>query len=154
MLSNNVINGADYLAIATYYANARIANIGSVDYLYDAVYKVVLSNAVYPTIDLINEFWTGYRINADIYRSPTTYLSAVRAINNHVINRAGASVTDLNDYLIASNVKVPLAWAELCKITGVLVCQGRISNLPSATHSAVDGLTVPRFSDGTAIPVC
>jgi hypothetical protein len=154
MLSNNVISGADYLAIATYYANARLANVGSVDYLYDAVYKIVLSDNVYPTIDLINEFWTSYQINTDIYRSPTTYLSAVRAINNHVINRSGSAVTDLNDYLIEASVEIPMAWAELCKITGVLVCQGNISNLPSATYSAIDGLTVPRFADGTAIPAC
>lgn len=154
MLSNNVINGTDYLAIATYYSSARLANINSVDYLYDAVYKVVLSDSVYPTIDLINEFWNSYQVNNDIYRSPSTYLSAVRAINNHVVNRAGADVVDLNDYLTEANVEVPMAWAELCKITGVLVCRDNISNLPSATYSAVDGLTVPRFSDGTAIPTC
>lgn len=142
MLSNNVISGTDYLAIATYYASARVANIGSVDYLYDAVYKIVLSDNVYPTIDLINEFWTSYQINTDIYRSPTTYLSAVRAINNHVINRSGSAVTDLNDYLAEANVQVPMAWAELCKITGVLVCRQYITGNPT------------QFADGTATPVC
>jgi len=144
MASNNVISGTDYLAIATYYANARASNIGSVDYLYDAVYKIVLSTQFYPTIDLINEYWTSYKINADIYRSPSTYLSAVRAINNHVVNRAGSAVTDVNDYLIAENIKVPMGWAELCKATGTLVCLGRISN-PSVGN---------KFADGTSIPAC
>jgi hypothetical protein len=118
MLSSNVISGADYLAIATYYANARIANVGSVDYLYDAVYKIVLSDNVYPTIDLINEFWTSYQINTDIYRSPTTYLSAVRAINNHVINRSGSAVTDLNDYLIEASV-IRLYYPRACNCQGI-----------------------------------
>lgn len=143
-LSTNVISGTDYLAIATYYADARNSNIGSVDYLYDAVYKIVLSTQFYPTIDLINEFWNSYQINADIYRSPSTYLSAVRSINNHVINRSGTTVTDLNDYLEAESIQIPMGWAELCKATGVLVCRTNISNLPS-NHL---------FSDGTSIPVC
>ena len=108
MASNNVISGTDYLAIATYYTNARASNIGSVDYLYDAVYKIVLSTQFYPTIDLINEYWTSYRVNAEIYRSPSTYLSAVRAINNHVVNRAGQDIADVNDYLIDENIQVPM----------------------------------------------
>ena len=142
MASNNVISGTDYLAIAVYYANARASNIGSVDYLYDAVYKIVLSTQFYPTIDLINEYWTSYRINADIYRSPSTYLSAVRAINNHVVNRAGGDITDVNDYLIDENIKVPMGWAELCKNTGTLICLGRISDPPS-NHLYADGTTIP-----------
>lgn len=143
MASNNVISGTDYLAIATYYSNARASNTGSVDYLYDAVYKIVLSTQFYPTIDLINEFWTSYKINADIFRSPSTYLSAVRAINNHVVNRAGSTVTDVNDYLIEENITVPMGWAELCKNTGVLICLTRISN-PGGTT----------YADGTTIPTC
>ena len=155
MASNNVISGTDYLAIATYYSSARAANIGSVDYLYDAVYKIVLSTQFFPTIDLINEYWTSYKINADIYRSPSTYLSAVRAINNHVVNRAGTtsggeSITNVNEYLVDENITVPMGWAELCKATGTLVCLTRISNPPSPT--TVGGVTASRFADGTAIP--
>ena len=145
-LSTNVISGTDYLAIASYYTDARASNLGSVDYLYDAVYKIVLSTQFYPTIDLINEFWTSYQINADIYRSPSTYLSAVRAINNHVVNRAGSTVSDLNDYLEAEAIKVPMGWAELCKATGSLVCR---SNISTATLPANH-----LFADGTTIPVC
>lgn len=140
MASNNVISGTDYLAIATFYSQARASNIGSVDYLYDAVYKIVLSDSVFPTIDLVNEFWTSYQINMDIYRSPTTYLSAVRAINNHVINRAGAGITDINDYLIEENITVPLGWADLCKTTGILICRSRITGNPTT------------YTDGTATP--
>lgn len=142
MASNNVISGTDYLAIATFYSNARDSNIGSIDFLYDAVYRIVQSEQVYPTIDLVNEFWTSYQINTDIYRSPATYLSAVRSINNHVLNRAGGNILDLNDYLIDQNVQVPMGWAELCKITGTLVCLSRISNPPVGNT----------FADGTAIP--
>jgi hypothetical protein len=145
MASSNVITGTDYLAIATYYASARSNNLGSVTYLYDAVYKIVLSDSVYPTIDLVNEFWTSYLINTDIYRSPTTYLSAVRAINNHVINRAGNDgngdpITDINDYLADQNITVPLGWADLCKVTGVLICRNYITGNPTT------------FTDGTSTP--
>jgi hypothetical protein len=147
MASNNVISGIDYLAIATYYSDSRANNLGSVTYLYDAVYKIVLSDNVYPTIDLVNEFWTSYLVNTDIYRSPTTYLSAVRSINNHVVNRAGNdqwgnAITDINDYLIDQNITVPLGWADLCKITGVLICRDNITGSPAT------------YTDGTATPAC
>jgi len=141
-LSRNVITGQDYLSIATFYATARDNNVASVEYLYDAVYQVVLLTQVDPTRDLIGEFYNSYLINADIYRSPSTYLSAVRSINNHVINRAGIDVSDLNDYLTLESIQVPLGWAELCKSTGILVCRSNIQGQPTA------------FSDGTATPVC
>lgn len=141
-LSGNVITGQDYLSIATYYATARSSNISSVDYLYNAVYQVVLSSQIYPTIDLINEFWSSYQINADIYRSPSTYLSAVRAINNHVINRAGNDVSSINDYLNDESIQVPAGWAELCKATGVLICRSHIQGHPTT------------FADGSSTPVC
>jgi hypothetical protein len=141
-VSSKVIKGTDYLSIATYYSNARTSNLESVDFLYDAVYQLVLSTQLYTSVDLINEFFNSYQINYDIFRSPSTYLPAVRAINSHVLNRAGATVSDLNDYLDEENITVPLGWAELCKATGVLICQSNIDGSPTV------------FEDGTAVPSC
>ncbi len=141
-LPNSVIKGQDYLAIATFYANAITSNLNSVEYLYDAVYRITLSDQLIPTKELINEFYDSYNINASIYRSPSTYLSAVRAINNHILNRSGSSVQDLDDYLVAENIRVPLAWADLCKATGVLICRQRIQNSPTV------------YGDGTPTPTC
>jgi hypothetical protein len=143
-MASNVINGEDYLAIATLYSNARVSILGTVDYLYDAVYTVVLSNQTLPTIDLVKELYESYQINADIYRSPSTFLGAVRTINNHVLNRSTSNISDINDYLIDENIQVPMGWAELCKNTGTLICLGRISNPPVNN----------RFADGTSIPSC
>jgi hypothetical protein len=149
----NVISGADYAAIAVYYSNSRAANIDSVGYLYDAVYKVVLSTDIYPTLDLISEFWNSYTINDNIFRASSSYLGAVVAINSHVLNRSDSTITSINDYLDTENVQVPMGWAELCKLTGVLICKTNISNPPAPT-TAADG-TYSRFSDGTIIPtVC
>lgn len=148
----NVINGTDYVAIATYYSDARAATTSSVGYLYDAVYTIVISNEIYPTLDLITEFWGSYRANTNIMNSATNFVSAVITINQHVLNRSATSITTINDYLVDENVKVPMGWAELCKITGILICKDRISNPPSPTYLAADGLTVSRFADGTAIP--
>lgn len=146
----NVISGTDYAAIANYYANSRTANINSVNYLYDAVYTVVLNTDIYPTLDLISEFWNSYTINDSIFRASGSYLGAVVAINSHVLNRSATTITTINDYLLEEGVTVPMGWAELCKLTGTLICKDNISNPPAPT-TAVDG-TFSRFEDGTIIP--
>lgn len=63
-VSSSVISGADYLAIATSYAHARDQLISSVDFLFDAVYQIVTLDELYPTVDLINEFYNGYTVNS------------------------------------------------------------------------------------------
>jgi hypothetical protein len=146
----NVISGTDYAAIAQYYSSSRSANISSVGYLYDAVYTIVLSTDIYPTLDLISEFWNSYSINDSIFRASSSYLGEVVAINSHVLNRAGNGITSINQYLTDQDVMVPMGWAELCKLTGVLICKDNISDPPAPT-TGVDG-TYSRFSDGTIIP--
>lgn len=146
----NVISGTDYAAIAQYYANSRSSNINSIGYLYDAVYTVVLNTDIYPTLDLISEFWNSYQINEGIFRASSSYLSAVVAINSHVLNRSPSTITTINDYLSDEGVTVPMGWAELCKLTGTLICKDNISNPPAPTTD-VDG-TFSRFEDGTIIP--
>lgn len=159
MASVNVISGTDYLAIAQFYSEARTANLSSIGKLYDAVYRVVVSEEIFPTLDLINPFWTSYIANSNTFRAATNYTAAVSAINSHVIARAGVdgagdTITSLDMYFDDQNIQVPMGWAELCKATGNIVCRGNISDLPLATYSAQDEETAPRFADGTIIPVC
>jgi hypothetical protein len=147
MASTNVINGVDYLAVATYYSDARAQSLSTVDYLYDAVYRVVINDEVYPTIDLVAEFWNTYQVGSAVFSASTSFLGAVRAINNHVLTRAGTdgngdTITTLDMYLEDQNIEVPLGWAELCKATGVTICRGNIIGSPTL------------FADGTTIPVC
>lgn len=119
----NVINYSDYLAIATNYASARDAVLSSSDFLLAAVNDIVALDVIEPEVDLLSEFFQSYQINADLFGSSTNLLSAVRRINNHVLNRGGES---LNTYIaagIAANgggdtEKVPQTWADLCSAAG------------------------------------
>ena len=159
MASVNVIGGTDYLAIAQFYSDARASNLSSIGKLYDAVYRVVVSEEIFPTLDLINPFWTSYIANSNTFRAATNYTAAVSAINSHVIARAGLdandeTITSLDMYFDDQMIQVPMGWAELCKATGNVICRGNISDLPVATYSEVDSMTAPRFADGTIIPVC
>lgn len=161
MASVNVIGGTDYLAIAQFYSDARASNLSSIGKLYDAVYRVVVSEEIFPTLDLINPFWTSYIANSNTFRAATNYSSAVSAINSHVLNRAGLddagdTITSLDMYLQDQNIQVPMGWAELCKTTGTIICRDHISDLPPATDPDGAGpqTLAPRFADGTIIPVC
>ena len=115
-----VIAPQDYLAIATDYANARTSVLGSVQYLFDAVYEVVILNSIQPEVDLLNEFYNSYLVNTNQYSTPVTFLSAVRALNNHVLNRGDGSYTTISEYITEQvpGGKVPAAWADLCTSAG------------------------------------
>lgn len=115
----NVISGTDYLAIAQSYADARTSILASITSLFDAVYLIVQLNDIDPSVDLLQDFANSYQINADQLRSPVTMLSAVRRLNNHVLNRGG--YTDLASFFDDTSVGitvVPDAWADLCKAAG------------------------------------
>jgi hypothetical protein len=111
-----VISGTDYASIATSYANARTAVLSSVSYLFEAVYTIVQLDVVEPEVDLLTEFFQSYQINSDLFRSPVSFLSAVRRLNNHVLNRGG--VTSVATYLTDEGVTIPQAWADLSAAAG------------------------------------
>ena len=93
----NVISSQDYLAIANSYAASFDNKVASSQGLFDAVYQVVLLNTIVPTVDLVSEAWNSYQINTAELRSPGTFLSFVRTLNNHVINRS--TFSNIDDYL-------------------------------------------------------
>lgn len=112
----SVISGSDYRAIAEDYASSRTSNLAAKDGLYDAVYLIVLLNAIQPEVDLLNTFWDAYNIQLDTLESPTLYLSAVRALNQHVLTRGG--YTSVDDFLSHEGQTVPQAWADLSADAG------------------------------------
>lgn len=113
-----VISGANYVKIATSYGNARDQILSSIQFLFDAVYEVVLIKEIIPEVDLLDEFYNSYQINSNVFKSPVTLLQAVRSLNNHVLNRGGFA--DINAFFAAQphGTVVPRAWADLSSAVG------------------------------------
>lgn len=121
----DVISGADYSTIATNYAHARDSAVNAVGYLFEAVYQVVLLNDIIPEVDLLQEFYSSYLINNDLLKSPVNFMPAVRALNNHVLNRGSSST--INDFLTEEGVTVPQTWATLSESAGYTIGAENIS---------------------------
>ena len=111
-----VISGTDYRAISDDYAAARNLNIDVREFLFDAVYKVVLLQVILPEVDLLQSFWDSYLVNAPIYAASINLLAAVKAMENHVLQRGGFASVDA--YLASEGITVAAAWAELSTDAG------------------------------------
>ena len=120
----NVITPTNYLAIATDYADI-VSNISVVSaYLYDAVYTIVSQGTYDPTIDLLDPFNNVYTANTNVYSSLIPFFPAVKALNNHVLNRAGLTGqpgSDINTYLSDAQIQVPYSWQVLCAAAGITI---------------------------------
>ena len=121
----NVISGTDYSTIATSYANARDRVVSAVDYLFEAVYQIVLLQSVVPEVDLLSEFFNSYQINNEALRSSVNFLPAVRSLNNHVLRESDE--TSINDYLQSEGVTVPPTWASLSQAVGFSISEDNIT---------------------------
>ena len=122
----NAINGTDYLAVATNYANARSRVVSAVSYLFEAVYQIVLLQEIIPEVDLLSEFYNSYLINNDTLKSPVNFLPSVKALNNHVLSRSTA--TTLDAYLDDEGITVPQQWATLSASAGFSISSGNIDS--------------------------
>lgn len=112
-----VISQAEYRNIALDYSAAYDRFFEPSDFLYDAVYRVVLLQVVIPEVDLVNPFYDAYNIRFQASAVPPSMLDAVRAINNHVILRGGYA--DVDAYLDSgSGITVPQNWATLSALAG------------------------------------
>ena len=89
-----VLSGDDYQEIAFAYGSARGNLLGSKDFLYDAVYTVVMTHQAQTETDLLSSFWDTYSINFDSYSSSESMLPAVRVINKHVVSKGGYESID------------------------------------------------------------
>lgn len=114
-----VIEGNDYRDLAVAYANARNSVLGAKQHLFDAAYLIVLLQSIKPEADLLNVFWDTYNINLDTLEAPTLLLSAVRALNQHVITEGKFATVDA--YLNNVGIVVPQAWADLSAAAGYTI---------------------------------
>lgn len=119
-----VIKGNDYLQIAEAYANARNEVLSAKQFLYDAVYLIVLLDEIEPEVDLLSDFWDTYNINLDTLEAPTLLLSAVRSLNNHVLIAGNYATVDA--YLASESVTVPQTWADLSAEAGFTISSSYI----------------------------
>jgi len=116
-----VISGAGYRDLAVAFANARETVLSSKQFLFDAVYLIVLLQSIKPEVDLLKTFWDTYNINIDTLQSPTLLLGAVRELNNHVLVEGGYANVD--QYLEAKQITVPLYWARLSAEAGYTISE-------------------------------
>lgn len=119
------ISGTDYVAIATAYSNARSQQLTIKEYLFEAVYEIVMLQEIVPEVDLLSEFYNSYQVNTTLFSAPQTLLNAVRRLNNHVLNRS--SYASLDAYLAAESVTVPQNWADLCSAVGFTISSAYIA---------------------------
>ena len=120
-----VISQEEYRNIALDYSAAYDRFFEPSDFLYDAVYRVVLLQVVIPEVDLVNPFYDAYNIRFQNSDVPDSMLNAVAAINNHVIQRGGFD--DVDAYLDSgSGITVPANWAALCTLAGFSIDAGNI----------------------------
>lgn len=120
-----VISAADYLDIATFYANAKSQVTGAKQFFFDAVYEIVLLNQVKPEVDLLQPFWDSYLINTDLLEASTMFLSAVRALQQHVLIEG--NYDDIDSYLSANGIQVPQVWADLSAEAGFTIAVTNIA---------------------------
>ena len=122
---SRVISQTEYRNIALDYAAAYERLLEPNDFLYDAVYRVVLLQVVIPEVDLVNPFYDAYNVKFNNSDIPSSMIDAVAAINNHVIIRGGYD--DVDAYLDAgSGITVPSGWATLSELAGFTISTGNI----------------------------
>jgi hypothetical protein len=120
-----VIPQADFNDIATYYATARTNVQGASTYLLNACTTIVSSDVIEPNIDLLPTFYNTYlSIHYELV-SDARYLSAVRAINNHVLQRT--DFDDIDAYLEDTGATVPQGWADLSTQVGSTISVSNIA---------------------------
>lgn len=126
----DVITGLQYSALATKLGTVISVVRNSKSYLWDALVLVAGFTDIDPTYDLIVPFKNVYDIQINALQSSSNYLTAVRALNDHVISRAkqpdGTGYSDINDWFddetdAGRTVSVPQTWADLCVTAGVTI---------------------------------
>lgn len=114
-----VISGEDYLSVSNQYASARDALLSSSDFLLDAVDLIVDTQNVIASADLLSTFFLSYQINAAINVNPSPFLSSVRRLNNHVLNRGG--FTTVQQYIDNEGIVVSPTWKDLSNAAGYTI---------------------------------
>jgi len=124
------IDLTNYQSLINDYADARQQTLSAIDYLETAVQTVVDLDVLEPELDLLRPFYDTYLLASDTWGSTTTYNAAVRALQNHIINRS--DYDDVDDWLNAQSIsyRVPYYWAELSEAAGFPYSAGNIAPQP------------------------
>ena len=113
------ITGAQYKILADDLAEARDSTSISKDFLFDAVYEVVMLQALYPEIDLLQSFWDTYNTEMNQIASSIPLLGAVKVLQKHVLNRSEYATID--DYLGAEGITVTATFQSLSALAGYTI---------------------------------
>jgi len=89
----------EYKSIMTDYATAQDQLIGISDKYFEAAYTILRANAFDPEIDLLVAFHNAYIVSQGSYASaPSSAINAVRALQNHILNKAVPVDPDVAKY--------------------------------------------------------
>lgn len=118
---DSVIDATDYETLSLKYGYIRSHLTTASGYLYDTVYLIVqfYGNAVEPTLDLLKPFYDTYQVARTNLLDNSTYLGAIRALNQHVINRGGYA--NLDTYLNVEGVMVSDEFAGMSEDAGFTI---------------------------------
>ena len=114
----SVISGHDYYTISVDYTEAMDLLDGVSTDLYSAVYTVVMMQQVNPEVDLLSAFYSTYQLNSGVVANRSTYLSAIRALQLHVLTRSGRPT--VSDFIanVVPGRKVSAKFADLSSQAG------------------------------------
>ena len=115
---SNVISGADYKLVTADMANAKSSLDLVKSFCLDAVTKIVYLNAVTPEVDLLTPFWDTYVAASSIVDNPSFLLSAVSALESHVLKRCGYTTVDQYISSQVDTATVCPDWAVLSALAG------------------------------------
>jgi len=118
-----VISGDDYYSLSSLLGDAYSTQTTAIGYVDSGLREVVLLDDEDQEYDLLYDFYNLRDQITAVLSSPANYASAVRALNNHVINRSGM---DLNVWLSTNGVKVTQEYATLSGLIGFTIDPGNI----------------------------
>lgn len=118
------MTSALYKNLAEDYNSARATMLSVDDYILTAVNRVVdlttvTSGALMVELDLLSPLNGAYVATTNIVNSASSLLTAVRAINNNIINNSDAGANDpLTSFVNSIWDCVPIYWAALSADAG------------------------------------
>ena len=129
--TTQVIPGTSYKTIATNYAKLMYRLTTASVYLLNAVDVILDTDELIPTVDLLDEFYNTYLINAGSVSNNAPFLQAVRKLNSHIIGRGGYA--DINAFMAANSsaYPVPQSWIDLNTAVGQTINAGLYGTINS-----------------------
>jgi len=115
--NNEVIDAILYKQLADDYALVQRFLDAATEDINAALTQVIQLSNPEVKLDLLRPLRESNRNMSQ--QDMTKFLSAVSALNNHILNRF--EISDINVYLSANNIVVLPEWASLCEKTGITI---------------------------------